>query len=133
MGFIRPNQSKRMYVQLRDGMRALMLDVYEFEGETALCHGNCEKLGHQSFREGLQDIKDFMDCYPQEVVTLIIEPHTASSAIVETIEEVGLAEMAFTHNAGEAWPTLGEMIAVTPTGEHSSHPDRGTLRHCSDL
>lgn len=111
MGFTRPNQSKRLYVQLRDGMRALMLDIYEHEGETSLCHGSCGRLGNQPLREGLQEIKDFLDCYPQEVVTLIIEPHTTSSSIVSTMEDVGLAELAYAHEEGAEWPTLGEILA----------------------
>ena len=112
MGFIRPNQSKRLYVQLRDGVRALMIDVYEHKGEAALCHGLCDKLGSQPLREGLQEVKDFLDCYPQEIVTLIIEPHTSSASIVDVMESAGLADLAFAHKAADPWPTLGEMVAA---------------------
>lgn len=42
MGFLRPNQSKRMYAPLRDGMRALMIDSDHDEGGVlSLCHVDC--------------------------------------------------------------------------------------------
>src|SRR5690606_21450434 len=39
--WIAPNQTFGMWRQLEDGVRGLMLDVYEDEGVTVLCHGYC--------------------------------------------------------------------------------------------
>ena len=111
MGFNRPNQSKRMYVQLRDGVRALMLDTHLSKGEVKLCHTECA-LGSQLLSEGLAEIRDFLECHPNEVVTLLIEPHVNPNAHLEAFAKTGLHTLAYAHTLGDAWPTLGELIAA---------------------
>jgi len=109
MGFLRPNQSKRMYVQLRDGMRALMIDTRMNDGDLELCHISCD-LGSTPILEGLSEIRDFLECHPNEVLAVIIEPHAPGIDHVRAIESAGLDAFVYTHTPGQPWPTLGEMI-----------------------
>lgn len=127
MGFLRPNQSKRMYVQLRDGMRALMLDSRRGDGgQLSMCHLDCA-LGEISFVDGLAEIRDFLECHPNEVITLIIEPHASGAEHVAAIEGAGLEPFLYTHTPNAPWPTLGEMIAAgTRLVVFAEKPGEGT-------
>jgi hypothetical protein len=110
--FFRPNQSYRMFRQLEDGMRALMLDTHPPEDgsdELRLCHADC-KHGSQTLVEGLREIKTFLDCNPREVVTLLIEPTVGGGDHVAAFEAAGLAELTYSHTPGKDWPALGEIL-----------------------
>ncbi|HBQ12189.1 MAG TPA: hypothetical protein DEF51_13895, partial [Myxococcales bacterium] len=58
-GWIPPNQGPAMWQQLEDGVRAMMLDTYEDDGETLLCHGICA-LGSRPFVDALRELRSFM-------------------------------------------------------------------------
>lgn len=107
--FASPNQRFSITRQLRDGVRGLMLDVHPWRDETWLCHGTC-LAGAQRHVEGLCEIAQFLDANPAEVVTLIYESYVPGASVVADFRSVGLDEDAFTQRAGDAWPTLGEMV-----------------------
>ncbi|MBT8494863.1 MAG: hypothetical protein KJO07_17535 [Deltaproteobacteria bacterium] len=110
--FFRPNQSYRMFRQLKDGVRALMLDTHDSKAgdQVLLCHDDC-KNGAQSLVEGLGEIRTFLDCYPREVVTLLIQPEVGDpKSQVAAFRATGLDELAYVHAPGEPWPTLGELL-----------------------
>jgi hypothetical protein len=110
-GFLRPNQSNQLFKQLEDGIRGLMLDTHDsrFDDEPQLCHGDCA-LGKRPLVEALTEIREFLDCNPREVVTIIVEPHIDAQAHIRPFEASGLAELAYQHDAEAGWPTLQEMI-----------------------
>lgn len=103
------NQTHSIAQQLEDGVRCMALDVYEHEGDTALCHGPCS-LGATPHRDALGDIKSFLEANPRDVFTIIYEDHISAEVIEDDFKETGLVDFVFTHAEGDGWPTLQEMI-----------------------
>ena len=106
-----PNQGPGLAVQLEDGVRCMMLDTYEFDGELVLCHGLCGPWGMRSLNDGLTEIRRWLDENPTEVVTFILEPYIDEAQTLQALGDAGLVQYIFTHpGLGKPWPTLGEMI-----------------------
>ena len=123
-GWLAPNQQHGITRQLEDGIRAMMLDTMEWNGEPYLCHGFCE-LGAQPLAEGLQELEDFLEANPREVLLVIFQDGLSVDVMVEVITDVGLHERVWTHD-GEFFPTLEEMIdagqQLVITAESGSPP-----------
>ena len=110
--FILPNQTFPIYRQLEDGVRGMMLDVHEAaDGSISLCHGNC-RFGQRLLVDGLGDIRQFLDCHPHEVLTIILESTVPESAIEDGFTMSGLIRYVREQPLGEPWPTLRELIAA---------------------
>lgn len=123
--WIAPNQTFGMWRQLEDGVRGLMLDVYEDEGVTVLCHGYCT-LGSRPLVDALVELRTFMDCHPAEVLTIIFEPHVDEPRIAAAFEEAGLLPYLHEQPLGAPWPTLRamaesgrRMVVFTETSERT--------------
>ena len=71
-GWIAPNQQYGLTRQLEDGIRGLMLDTYQWEGDLWLCHATCE-LGALPLADGLAEIRDFLDAHPREVIQVVFQ------------------------------------------------------------
>lgn len=113
-GWSLPNQNFGITRQLNDGVRGLMLDTYEEEGQLLLCHSLCG-LGSQPLVDGLGEIKAFLDTHPQEVVSIIFESYISHAQYASAFDAADLTPLAYAHDAGELWPTLQELIdAGTP-------------------
>ncbi len=108
-GWVAANQYLPIPRQLQDGVRGFMLDVYLYENELHLCHGDC-LFGKILLRDALQLFKDFMDENPNEICTLILESYADSDAIFAMFEQVGLSSMLFRKSEENDWPSLNEMI-----------------------
>ncbi|MBP8131674.1 MAG: hypothetical protein KA184_19005 [Candidatus Hydrogenedentes bacterium] len=108
-GFIFPNQIGGLRKQLEDGVRAMMLDVHEFEGRPMLCHSYCE-LGGFALVDGLVEIREFLDAEPNEVVTLILESYVPAETLALEFADSGILRYAHVQSPGEPWPTLGRMV-----------------------
>jgi len=109
-GWIAPNQSHPVVVQLAAGVRGLMLDTHaNAEGVPSLCHGSCG-FGQQPLADGLREVATFLACNPREVVTIIFEAYVTPEETNAAFEESGLIDFVRTQPLGEPWPTLGEMI-----------------------
>ncbi|HEY0135599.1 MAG TPA: hypothetical protein VGB85_16055 [Nannocystis sp.] len=106
---INANQQHGVAQQLADGVRCMMLDVQDLDGETALCHGGCA-LGKLDHLEVLRDIEGFLADNPDEVLTIIYQDDIASDRIVADLEASGLSQRVYTRTPGEPWPTLAAMI-----------------------
>ncbi len=74
-----------------------------------LCHNYCE-MGAVSFASVLNDVKQFVDTHPDDVVTLVIQDATTPADTAAAIEAAGLGEHAYTLERGQPLPTLSEMI-----------------------
>jgi len=109
-GFLLPNQNNTITQQLNDGVRALMIDVYDKDGVATVYHG-FSYLGNAPLTDKLDEIKAFLDNNPQEIVTLILENY-ASPVLIETaLSQSGLLSYLFVKDtATTQWPTLQEMI-----------------------
>lgn len=105
-----PNQEHGLPRQLRDGIRALLLDTYAWQGDLHLCHSLCE-LGNRLLVDGLRDIATFLRENPNEVLALLIEDHISAADTERAFTQSGLVDFAYVHDRGDDWPTLRQMIA----------------------
>ncbi len=107
--FLFPNQKSNIAEQLNNGVRALMIDVYDDNGSTVVYHAY-KFLGSQPLSVYLNDIKYFLDNNPNEILTLILETYTSSNAIENEINKVGLLKYLHTQDVNSLWPKLQTMI-----------------------
>ncbi|MDG1332063.1 MAG: phosphatidylinositol-specific phospholipase C domain-containing protein [Crocinitomicaceae bacterium] len=104
-----PNQNLDISGQLNIGVRAFMLDVYNWFGNTVVYHGSAV-LGTSPFEDELQKITDFLDNNPNEVVTVILECYVSADDVEAEMIQSGLMSYVYEHQLGTAWPTLQTMI-----------------------
>jgi len=116
-GWVFANQTPGMTQQLEDGVRGLMLDVWNWPAgshDTWLCHATCELGVTPGLREplvdGLARIRAFLDAHPAEVVTLILESYVSAADFAQAFAASGLLPYAYSHAIGSPWPTLQQMI-----------------------
>lgn len=119
--FFQPNQQHPVRRQLLDGIRGLMLDMSEFEGEVVVMHRNediiallteqiyASFMGYEPATRPLGDVKNFLDENPREVVTIILESRLDGPTLETTFNAAGLTDYTYAHPGGD-WPTLEEMI-----------------------
>lgn len=67
-----PSQKRKPQDQLESGAVELTYDIYWSADQMKLCHGSCG-AGDKTFREGLDEIRDFLDEHPEAVVMLKLE------------------------------------------------------------
>jgi hypothetical protein len=108
-GLLFPNQSNNITSQLNDGVRGLMIDVYSLPIlGTQVAYHSIIGLGYIPLSDIFNDIKTFLDNNPNEIVTIILECYVTANDIEDEINQSGLSNYLYTHNA--AWPTLQSMI-----------------------
>jgi len=106
-GLLFPNQTHNIASQLNDGVRALMIDVYDHFGTPTAYH-SVFMLGTIPLSDIFNDIKTFLDNNPNEVVTIILECYVTANDIEDEINQSGLSNYLYIHNS--TWPTLQNMI-----------------------
>ena len=106
-GLLFPNQTYNIASQLNDGVRGLMIDVYDHFGTPTAYH-SLFMLGTIPLSDIFNDIKTFLDNNPNEIVTIILECYVTANDIESKINQSGLSNYLYTHNA--TWPTLQNMI-----------------------
>jgi hypothetical protein len=104
-----PNQSYNITQQLNDGVRALMIDVYEING-VAMVYHSYSILGSVEFEDILLEVKSFLDDNPDAVITLILECYVDSDLIEYHLNNIGLMPYLFTKEVNNDWPSLQQMI-----------------------
>ncbi|KAK6946104.1 hypothetical protein RJ641_013648 [Dillenia turbinata] len=115
-----PNQQDSIPRQLKNGVRGLMLDMYDFENDIWLCHsfgGKCYNYtAFQPALKILQQVQNFLESNPTEIITIIIEDYVASpQGLTKVFNAAGLRKYWFPvsrmpKNGGD-WPTVDDMIA----------------------
>lgn len=105
--YLVPNQDYTIKKQLEDGVRGLMLDVYDSPSGVILYHG-FEALGKELLKNELKVIKDFLKENPTEIVSIIFQNECSHATLTQTIEDAGLDSMAYTFSG--TFVTLKEMI-----------------------
>jgi len=86
-----------------------MIDVYSLPIlGTRVAYHSIIGLGYIPLSDILNDIKTFLDNNPNEIVTIILECYVTANDIEDEINQSGLSNYLYTHNA--AWPTLQNMI-----------------------
>lgn len=118
------NQHHGLRRQLEDGIRGLLIDVYEEDGERWLCHGMCA-LGKIPHVDAIVELGGFLMDEPGAVVILIYEDHASADAIAQDWAQSGFGDLLYA-KGDSAWPTLGELVAantrVIATAENGGPP-----------
>ncbi|KAI9164864.1 hypothetical protein LWI28_003571 [Acer negundo] len=105
--------------QLRNGVRGLMLDMYDFENDIWLCHsfrGQCFNFtAFQPAINTLKEVEAFLSENPTEIVTIIIEDYVHTpKGLAKLFTNAGLDKYWFPVSKmpkkGEDWPTVNEMV-----------------------
>jgi len=104
-----PAQTRGLRTQLDESIRGLMLEVHAYDGELALCFHDCDE-GRSRLATELGHVRGFFEDNPREVVTLLVDNRVPASEVALTVEEAGLLPYLYAAEAGEPWPTLGQMI-----------------------
>ena len=107
-GLLFPNQTYNIVSQLNDGVRSMMIDVYNNLFGTPVAYHSIIALGYIPLSDIFNDIKNFLDNNPNEIVTIILECYVTANDIEDEINQSGLSNYLYTHNS--TWPTLQKMI-----------------------
>ncbi len=130
-----PNQNLPLRTQLIDGIRVFLLDTYEENDEILLCHAACQ-IGSRPLIDAMEEFRSFLEENPDEVITIIFEDHISGEKTVEVLQDSGIDDFVYTHDADEGWPTLAEMIdadtRLVITNE-SAGPPPDWMHHVWDL
>ncbi|XP_060193039.1 PI-PLC X domain-containing protein At5g67130-like [Lycium barbarum] len=118
--FTLTNQEDTVTQQLRNGVRGLMLDMYDFDGDVWLCHsfgGHC--IDYTAFEpaiDTLKEIEAFLSANPSEIVTLILEDYVETpNGLTKVFTNAGLMKYWFPVSkmpkGGQDWPLVSNMVA----------------------
>ncbi|KAG9145282.1 hypothetical protein Leryth_008230 [Lithospermum erythrorhizon] len=113
------NQEDTITNQLNNGIRGLMLDMYDFNNDIWLCHsfqGTCYNVtAFQPAINVLREIRVFLEENPNEIVTIFIEDYvTSSRGLSNVFNASGLSNFLFPvsrmpKNGGD-WPSVDDMV-----------------------
>ncbi|KAK8362838.1 hypothetical protein V6Z12_A03G126500 [Gossypium hirsutum] len=114
------NQEDNVTQQLNNGVRALMLDTYDFKGDIWLCHsfgGRCHD--HTAFWlaiDTLKEVEAFLSGNPSEIVTLFLEDYVETpNGLSKVFKDAGLMKYWFPVSSmpqnGQDWPLVKDMVA----------------------
>nr|POE81280.1 pi-plc x domain-containing protein [Quercus suber] len=113
------NQEDTVTNQLRNGVRGLMLDMYDFDNDIWLCHsfrGQCFNFtAFQPAINTLKEVEAFLNDNPTEIVTIIIEDYVHTpKGLTKLFTNAGLDKYWFPVSKmptkGEDWPTVTQMV-----------------------
>ncbi|MQM22684.1 hypothetical protein Taro_055740 [Colocasia esculenta] len=113
------NQQDTITAQLNNGVRGLMLDMYDFQDDVWLCHsfgGVCHDVtSFQPAINVLEEIQAFLEANPTEVITIFIEDYVSPGGLTKVFDDAGLRKYWFPVSRmpknGEDWPLLSDMIS----------------------
>ncbi|CAN0870245.1 PI-PLC X domain-containing protein At5g67130 [Linum grandiflorum] len=97
------NQEDSITEQLNNGVRALMLDTYDFQGDGPAI-------------DYLKEVEAFMSANPSEVVTIILEDYVqAANGLTKVFTDAGLMKYWFPvssmpKNGSGDWPLVSDMV-----------------------
>nr|GME19273.1 PI-PLC X domain-containing protein At5g67130-like isoform X1 [Ipomoea batatas] len=123
--FAPTNQEDSITAQLKNGVRGLMLDMYDFNNDIWLCHsfgGKCFNLtSFQPAINALKEIQVFLEANLSEIVTIFIEDYVASpQGLTKVFKASGLNKYWFPVSRmpknGEDWPIVDDMIKKNQHG-----------------
>ncbi|KAK3013485.1 hypothetical protein RJ639_010304, partial [Escallonia herrerae] len=113
------NQEDSVTAQLRNGVRGLMLDMYDFNNDIWLCHsfsGRCFNVtAFQPAINVLKEIQAFLEANPTEIITIFIEDYVKSpQGLTKVFNASGLSKYWFPVSgmpkSGGDWPTVDDMV-----------------------
>ncbi len=110
-----PNQSYSLRSQLDQGVRGMQIDVHSYGGGVRMCHNSCWG-NERTFTAGLNDIVNWLNSHPYDIVTLFLEDYTSVAELQTAVNGAsGAANLIFRPDQwnvrGNGWPTLTQMRA----------------------
>ncbi|XP_045798873.1 PI-PLC X domain-containing protein At5g67130-like isoform X2 [Trifolium pratense] len=114
------NQEDNITQQLNNGVRALMLDTYDFDGDIWLCHsfgGKCHEFtAFEPAIDTLKEIEAFLSANPNEIITIILEDYVDTpNGLTNVFTQAGLKKywfpLASMPKNGGNWPLVSDMVA----------------------
>ncbi|CAL9100413.1 unnamed protein product [Musa textilis] len=114
------NQEDTVTQQLNNGVRALMLDTYDFEDDIWLCHstgGKCYDItAFEPAIDTMKEVETFLAANPSEIVTLILEDYVETpNGLPKLFNDSGLTKYWFPVSSmprdGQDWPLVSDMVA----------------------
>ncbi|KAL1824300.1 hypothetical protein ACET3Z_011078 [Daucus carota] len=113
------NQEHSVTTQLQNGVRGLMLDMYDFNNDIWLCHsfaGTCLNVtAFQPAINTLREIQVFLEANPSEIITIFIEDYvTSPQGLTKVFNASGLSKFMFPLSrmpkGGADWPRVDDMV-----------------------
>lgn len=113
------NQEDSVTNQLNNGVRALMLDTYDYQNDVWLCHsrgGVCRNVtAFTPVINTFKEIEAFLAANPSEIVTIILEDYVkAKNGLTNVFKASGLSKYWFPCSEmpanGRNWPSVSNMI-----------------------
>ncbi|CAH8391831.1 unnamed protein product [Eruca vesicaria subsp. sativa] len=113
------NQEDSITNQLKNGVRGIMLDVYDYRNDIWLCHsagGTCYNFtAFQPAVNALKEINVFLESNLSEIVTIILEDYVKSPrGLSKVFKASGLSKFLLPVSRmpkdGKDWPTVDEMV-----------------------
>jgi hypothetical protein len=125
-GFQAPNQQVGIAAQLRDGIRAFLVDTYAARrgpngklvavkttprktDRLYLCHVACEN-GAVALSKTLGDMASFLRRNPGAVVLVVNQDETPPSAFIRAVKSSAIANYLYRGKTTGPWPTLRTMV-----------------------
>ncbi|KAH0468753.1 hypothetical protein IEQ34_001985 [Dendrobium chrysotoxum] len=114
------NQEDTVTQQLNNGVRALMLDTYDFQDDVWLCHsaeGKCNDFtAFEPAIDTLKEIEAFLSANPSEIITLILEDYVHTpNGLNNVFNRSGLLKFWFPLSKmpqnGQDWPLVSDMVS----------------------
>lgn len=114
------NQEDSVTQQLNNGVRGLMLDTYDYQGDVWLCHsygGEChDYTKFVPAVDTLKEIEAFLSGNPSEIVTIILEDYVKTpNGLTKVFTDAGLTKYMFPLSSmpkdGQDWPLVSNMVA----------------------
>ncbi|KAJ3693287.1 hypothetical protein LUZ60_008767 [Juncus effusus] len=114
------NQEDTVANQLKNGIRGLMLDMYDFDGDIWLCHsfqGQCYNFtAFEPAINILKEVESFLTQNPTEIITIFIEDYVRTPmGLSNLLKNADLMKYLFPVTEmpinGKDWPTVTEMVA----------------------
>ncbi|XP_054782694.1 PI-PLC X domain-containing protein At5g67130-like [Prosopis cineraria] len=114
------NQEDSITQQLHNGVRALMLDTYDYKGDVWLCHsflGKCNPFtAFEPLINALKEVEVFLAGNPSEILTIILEDHVElPCGLTKVFKASGLMKywfpLASMPQDGQDWPLVKHMLA----------------------
>lgn len=117
--YLFPNQNYPVTEQLRNGVRAFMLDLHYYKGfrkklknKVILCHGGkaCGFIGFEPAINVFEEIHSFLKENPKEIITLIFETYVKIEDLKKIVKKSHLIDFVHIQNPNQNWPSLKQMI-----------------------
>ncbi len=114
-----PNQKYDLPRQLKDGIKAFMIDVHYYNGpnkklraqKTVMVFHSFAVLGYRPLDDILDMFVAYLDANPNEVVTFICQCSVTPNDFAKIVEQHPIYRYVHAQPKNEPWPTLGHMVS----------------------